>query len=138
MLRGDNLWFRYGDRLPWIIQNRSLTVAPGEVLGLMAPSGYGKTTLGKLLAGYLSPIKGQVTIDGKPLSKKGYSPVQLIFQNPELSVNPRWRIRQILQEGYSPDPDVLKALGIHPGWLTRYPHELSGGELRLCIESEKF
>ena len=96
----------------------------------MAPSGYGKTTLGKLLAGYLSPVRGQVALAGKPMPEKGYSPVQLIFQNPELSVNPRWRIQQILQEGYSPEPLVLQALGIHPGWLTRYPHELSGGELQ--------
>ncbi|PZO13794.1 MAG: ABC transporter ATP-binding protein [Leptolyngbya foveolarum] len=130
MLTGDSLWFRYGDRLPWVVQNRSLAVVPGEVLGLMAPSGYGKTTLGKLLSGYLSPVKGKVTLNGKPVPKKGYSPVQLIFQNPELSVNPRWRIDQILQEGYLPEPSVLKALGIHPGWLTRYPHELSGGELQ--------
>ncbi len=130
MLKGDNLWFRYGDRLPWVVQNRSLAVTPGEVLGLMAPSGYGKTTLGKLLAGYLPLNKGQVTLAGKPLPKKGYSPVQLIFQNPDLSVNPRWRIRQILQEGYPPKHAYLDALGIHSGWLSRYPHELSGGELQ--------
>ncbi|MGC1306591.1 MAG: ATP-binding cassette domain-containing protein [Phormidesmis sp.] len=130
MLKGDNLWFRYGDRLPWVVQNRSLAVAPGEVLGLIAPSGYGKTTLGKLLAGYLLPLKGQVTLAGKPFPQKGYSPVQLIFQNPELSVNPRWRIRQVLQEGCSLEPIYLEALGIHPGWLNRYPHELSGGELQ--------
>ncbi|MEL6553842.1 MAG: ATP-binding cassette domain-containing protein [Cyanobacteria bacterium J06621_11] len=130
MLKGENLWFRYSDRHPWVIQNRSLAVAPGEVLGLMAPSGYGKTTLGKLLAGFASPSKGQVTLAGSPLPKKGYSPVQLIFQNPELSVNPRWHIRQILQEGYFVEPEYLDALGIHSGWLSRYPHELSGGELQ--------
>lgn len=130
MLKGENLWFRYGKRLPWVVENRSLAVAPGEALGLVAPSGYGKTTLGKLLAGYLSPVKGQVTIADKPVPKRGYSPVQLIFQNPELTINPRWRIRQVLQESYLPDPAILAAFGIHPGWLTRYPHELSGGELQ--------
>lgn len=130
MLKGNGLWFRYGDRLPWVVQDQSLAVAPGEVLGIMAPSGYGKTTLGKLLAGYLSPSRGNVTVDGRSLPTKGYCPVQLIFQNPELSVNPRWRIEQILQESYAPDPRQLEALGIHPGWLSRYPHELSGGELQ--------
>ncbi|MBE9060405.1 ABC transporter ATP-binding protein [cf. Phormidesmis sp. LEGE 11477] len=130
MLKGNHLWFRYGNQQPWIVKNRSLIVAPGEVLGLMAPSGYGKTTLGKLLAGYLSPTKGTVTIEGQLLPTKGYCPVQLVFQNPELSVNPRWRIRQILREGYSPDPAYLQALGVHSGWLNRYPHELSGGELQ--------
>lgn len=130
MLKGNDLWFRYGDRLPWVVQSQSLAVAPGEVVGIMAPSGYGKTTLGKLLTGYLSPLKGQVTVAGRSLPSKGYCPVQMIFQNPELSVNPRWRIQQILQESSAPDAKRLEALGIHPGWLSRYPHELSGGELQ--------
>ena len=130
MLKGNKLWFRYGERSPWVIQDRSLAVAPGEILGLMAPSGYGKTTLGKVLAGYLPAVKGSVSVNGRSLPKRGYCPVQLVFQNPELSVNPRWRIQQILQEGYSPDSEQLAALGIHPGWLSRYPHELSGGELQ--------
>ena len=56
--------------------------------------------------------------------------MQLIFQNPELSVNPRWRIDRILREKHPPPPHILDALGIHPGWMTRYPHELSGGELQ--------
>lgn len=130
MLKGNNLWFRYGECSPWIIQNRSLAVAPGEILGLVAPSGYGKTTLGKVLSGYLPAVKGSVSVNGRSLPQKGYSPVQLMFQNPELSVNPRWRIHQILQEGYPPSPDQLEAFGIHLGWLSRYPHELSGGELQ--------
>ncbi len=130
MLKGNNLWFRYGKQLPWVVEERSLAVAPGEILGLMAPSGYGKTTLGKLLSGYLPPSQGTVSVNERSLPKKGYCPVQLVFQNPELTVNPRWRIRQILQESYLPDPDQLAAFGIHPGWLNRYPHELSGGELQ--------
>ncbi|HZG39959.1 MAG TPA: ATP-binding cassette domain-containing protein [Nodosilinea sp.] len=117
-------------QLPWVVQDRSLTVAPGEVVGLMAPSGYGKTTLGKLLAGYLPPSRGQITLDEQPLPTRGYCPVQLVFQNPELAVNPRWRIDRILREGHPPQLHHLDALGIHPGWLTRYPHGLSGGELQ--------
>lgn len=66
---------------------------------------------------------------GLPLPLHGYCPVQLIFQNPELTVNPRWRIHQVLAE-QMPDRLLLDALGIHPGWLDRYPHELSGGELQ--------
>jgi peptide/nickel transport system ATP-binding protein/Fe3+-transporting ATPase len=130
MLTGDGLWFRYGARLPWVVENQSLAVAPGEVLGIAAPSGYGKTTLAKLLAGYLWPTQGAVRVAGRSLPQRGYCPVQLVFQNPELSVNPRWRISQILQEGYPPDLDQLEALGIQPNWLSRYPHELSGGELQ--------
>lgn len=130
MLIGRQLTFRYSPRHPWILRSFDLAIAPGEIVGLMGPSGFGKTTLGKLLAGYLTPTTGNVTVNSKPLPLKGYSPVQLIFQNPELAVNPRWRVRQILQEGYSPASSLLDALGIHQNWLDRYPHELSGGELQ--------
>lgn len=130
MLVGKQLTFRYSPRHPWILRAFDMAITPGEIVGLSGPSGFGKTTLGKLLAGYLTPIAGNVTVDGQPLPLRGYSPVQLIFQNPELAVNPRWRIRQILQEGHRPVPELLKALGLHRNWLDRYPHELSGGELQ--------
>ena len=45
MLKGEGLWFRYGSQLPWVVRDRTLAVLPGEVVGVMAPSGYGKTTL---------------------------------------------------------------------------------------------
>ncbi|MEM1253494.1 MAG: ATP-binding cassette domain-containing protein [Cyanobacteria bacterium P01_H01_bin.21] len=130
MLKGEGLWFRYSARLPWVVREQTLAILPGEIVGLMAPSGYGKTTLGKLLAGYLTPTQGHVTLDQQPLPSRGYCPVQLVFQNPELSVNPRWHIDHILQEGHPPQQHILDALGIHPGWMSRYPHELSGGELQ--------
>jgi len=130
MLIGKALAYRYSPKHRWILQDFDVAIAPGEVVGLMGPSGFGKTTLGKLLAGYLTPVSGSVTINHQPLPVWGYSPVQLIFQNPELAVNPRWRIRKILQEGHSPSPDFMEALGIHQSWLNRYPHELSGGELQ--------
>ncbi|MEM6353829.1 MAG: ATP-binding cassette domain-containing protein [Cyanobacteria bacterium P01_F01_bin.86] len=130
MLKGEGLWFRYGSKLPWVVRDQSLAIMPGEIIGLMAPSGYGKTTLGKLLAGYLRPTQGHVMLDENPLPSRGYCPVQLVFQNPELSVNPRWRIDRILREGHPPQQQILDALGIHSGWMTRYPHELSGGELQ--------
>ena len=130
MLKGEGLWFRYGSQLPWVVRDRTVSIAPGDVIGLMAPSGYGKTTLGKVLAGYLAPTRGRVTLDENPLPSQGYCPVQLVFQNPELAVNPRWRIDQVLREGHPPQLHYLDALGIHPGWMTRYPHELSGGELQ--------
>lgn len=130
MLIGEQLAFRYGPKHPWIMRDFDVAIASGEIVGLMGPSGFGKTTLGRLLAGYLMPIQGKVTVNHQPLPLQGYSPVQLIFQNPELAVNPRWRVRQILQEGHLPTPDLLDALGIHKNWLDRYPHELSGGELQ--------
>jgi peptide/nickel transport system ATP-binding protein len=130
MLKANGLWFRYGRRLPWVIENQSLAIAPGERVGLIAPSGRGKTTLAKLLAGYLQPHQGQISLDSQPLPSQGYCPVQLMFQHPELAINPRWRIGQTLGEAAPPNPDILHSLGIQPGWLQRYPHELSGGELQ--------
>ncbi|MCU0565743.1 MAG: ATP-binding cassette domain-containing protein [Oculatellaceae cyanobacterium Prado106] len=130
MLIANQLSFRYTAKQPWILRDFSVAITPGEVVGLRGPSGFGKTTIAKLLAGYELPSAGMVTVDGRPLGQRGYAPVQLIFQNPELAVNPRWRIRQILQEGHRPTADLLADLGIHSGWLDRYPHELSGGELQ--------
>ena len=130
MLKAEELWFRYVTQLPWVLRDRSLASAPGDVMGLMAPSGYGKTTLGKLLAGYLTPTQGHIPLDAQPLPQRVYCPVQIVFQNPELAVNPRWRIDRILREGHPPQLQHLEALGIHPSWMNRYPHELSGGELQ--------
>jgi len=116
------------------VENVSLQMVPGEVVGLYGPSGRGKTTLAKVLAGMASPEKGTVTVDGAPLPKRGFSPVQLIYQHPELAVNPRWRVGQILEEAYSPPSATLEALQLEPHWVDRYPHELSGGELqRICV-----
>lgn len=116
-----------------VLDQVSLTLQPGERVGLTAPSGSGKTTLCKLLAGYLSPDSGQVLLDGRPLSSvSGYSPVQMIWQHPELVLDPRIRLRDSLHEGGRVEARILEALQIEPGWLDRFPSELSGGELQRC------
>lgn len=130
MLKAEHLAFRYGARHPWVVQDVSLTLAPGEIVGLSGASGRGKTTLGKLLAGYLAPQQGRVLLDEHPLPRRGCCPVQLVVQHPELAINPRWRIASVLHEAGPCPPNLLNALGIDPGWLTRWPHELSGGELQ--------
>jgi peptide/nickel transport system ATP-binding protein len=111
-----------------------LCVEAGERVALAGPSGCGKSTLARILAGYLAPSEGAVLWDGKPLPAKGFCPVQLIGQHPELSVNPRHRMSRILCEAYTPDADTIRAAGIETEWLSRWPSELSGGELqRFCI-----
>ncbi len=130
MLKAERIGFRYGKRLPWVLRDVTLALAPGEVVGLSGPSGQGKTTLAKILAGYLSPETGRALLDEQPLPRRGYCPVQLVFQHPELAINPRWRMAQVLREGYAPPAELLAALGIEPGWMDRWPHELSGGELQ--------
>jgi peptide/nickel transport system ATP-binding protein len=130
MLKANGLSYKYAPNAPWLVRDFSLTIAPREFVGLMAPSGRGKTTIAKMLAGYLLPMSGSVTVNDSPLPQHGYCPVQMVFQAPEAAINPRWRMAQVLQEGYAPDPQVLSSLGITEAWLTRWPHELSGGELQ--------
>lgn len=133
-LEAKNVSFRYEQRQPWVLENCSLSIEQGQRLALFAPSGYGKSTLAKLLAGYLPPTQGQILLDGKPLPKKGVCPVQLIYQHPEKAINPRWRLRRVLEESGQLRQEVLDAFGIEQAWLDRFPRELSGGELqRFCV-----
>ena len=133
-LEAKNVSFRYSRREPLVLKNCSLSVESGERLALFAPSGYGKTTLARLLAGYIDPTEGEVLLDGKPIPKKGICPVQLICQHPEKAINPRWRLKKVLEESGEMRPEVLSAFGIEPAWLQRFPRELSGGELqRFCV-----
>uniref|UniRef100_UPI0006D002EE ATP-binding cassette domain-containing protein n=1 Tax=Clostridium sp. NkU-1 TaxID=1095009 RepID=UPI0006D002EE len=134
-LEAKNISFRYDNGNKQILNNLSMYMDSGERLGLVAPSGFGKTTCCKILAGYEKPDKGKVLLDGKPLSSyKGYCPVQMIWQHPESSVNPRLKLKEVLKEGDGVEDQVIKGLGIEPEWLNRYPSEVSGGELqRFCI-----
>ena len=133
-LEAKNLCFRYSEKSPWILNDISLTVSSGERVGIVGPSGCGKSTLAKILSGYERPNSGELFYNGKPLPDKGYCPVQMIYQHPELSVNPRWKMAKILNEAWNPDEIILQKMGIEKAWLTRWPSELSGGELqRFCI-----
>lgn len=134
-LEARALSFRYDNGNRQILNNLSMTLISTDRLGLIAPSGFGKTTFCKILAGYEKPDSGEVLLDGKPLSDwKGYCPVQMIWQHPELSVNPRWKMGEVLKEGDQVEQRIMDGLGIEPDWLNRYPSELSGGELqRFCI-----
>lgn len=130
----ENINFRYTEKSPWILKDINLKVESGERVGIIGPSGYGKSTLSKIIAGYEKPTLGNVLIDGKPIDEKGFCPVQMIHQHPELSVNPRWKMDKILNECWQPDDKMLKRFGIEKEWLKRWPNELSGGELqRFCI-----
>ena len=132
-LEAKNVYFRYERKQPWILENKSIAIEKGEHLAVLAPSGYGKTTLGMLLAGYLEPTKGEILLDGKPLPQKGVCPVQLICQHPEKAINPRWQLKRVLEESGEIREDVLMSFGIEREWLYRFPRELSGGELqRFC------
>ncbi|MBN2442236.1 MAG: ATP-binding cassette domain-containing protein [Spirochaetales bacterium] len=136
MLEAYNVYFKYDKSSSWVIDDLSITIKPGDVIGLMGKSGCGKTTFARLLSGYINPQKGRVLIDNNPLPKKGYSPVQLISQHPEKAMNPRWKIKKVLDEvkGFTPENVILDSLDLSAEFPERYPHELSGGELqRICL-----
>ncbi|GBG55888.1 peptide ABC transporter ATP-binding protein [Sporomusaceae bacterium FL31] len=128
-----NVSFRYPNG-PWILKNVNLAIEEGERIALVGPSGYGKSTLAKIIAGYLAPEEGEVLWEGKPLPMQGYCPIQLVYQHPEKALNPRWKMKASLEEAGMPSAKVLKQMGIHEKWLKRWPNELSGGELqRFCL-----
>ncbi|MDC7288596.1 ATP-binding cassette domain-containing protein [Blautia schinkii] len=134
ILEGRNLTFAYEEKEREVFTNVNLSVESSERVAVLGPSGFGKTTLCKILAGYLKPKSGEVLIDGRPLPEKGYCPVQMIWQHPERAVNPRLRLRDTLADGRDVEERVVRELGIETDWMNRYPQELSGGELqRFCI-----
>ncbi len=134
-LEARNLTFRYGKNQRDVLKGVHLKVRGGELVGLTAPSGYGKTTLCKLLAGYEKPLAGEILLDGKPLKlQKGPCPVQMLWQHGIQAVNPGMKMKEILREGGKVQDEILEGLEIQESWMNRFPAELSGGELqRFCI-----
>lgn len=134
MLEARGITYAYPGAKAPLYRDFDLRVGTDERVAISAPSGFGKTTLCRLLAGYERPHKGEILVDGEPLPKRGACPVQLILQHPETAVDPRMRMRDTLAEAGEVPQRLLDDLGIQKRWLARYPHELSGGELqRFCI-----
>lgn len=135
ILEAKNISFRYGKETKQILEGFSLSVESHERAGIAAPSGFGKTTFCKILAGYEKPDSGEILLDGQPLDAYGtYCPVQMIWQHPEQVVNPRLRMREVLKEGDEIEDYIIEGLGIEEDWMNRFPGEISGGEMqRFCI-----
>ncbi len=129
-----------------IIQGISFEVRKGETLGIMGESGAGKTTLAKIIAGLEKPTEGEVLFEDRnifSMKRKEFlffrRKVQLVFQNPESSLNPRKTIKKSFQQVLNlldiPRPErmeavlnVLRMVGLSEEILCRYPHQLSGGQ----------
>lgn len=128
--------FGYPHAAP-VLRGVSMEVAPGERVALCAGSGAGKTTLCRLLAGYVRPHAGRITVDGEALAgAAGPRPVQLIWQHPEQAFDPRMPMGRSLAEAGRLDSEraceLMGRFGVRAAWLARRPHELSGGELMRC------
>lgn len=116
------------------VNGASLTINKGEILGLVGESGSGKSTLGRMLLGLIEPTAGEIYFDGQKV--KGLLPrrMQMVFQDPYSSLNPRMSVGKILQEPTRihrlPDrtDELLDLVNLPRTAKERYPHEFSGGQ----------
>ncbi|WP_339288007.1 ABC transporter ATP-binding protein [Ureibacillus sp. FSL K6-0786] len=130
------------------VKSLNITIREGEVLGIVGESGSGKSTLGKMIVGLEAPTSGTITYKGKPLWKKNKyertrpGEIQTVFQDPQSSLDPRMRVRDIIKEPLHglPKPErkekgelerliqLIKRVGLKEEHLDRFPHEFSGGQ----------
>ncbi len=148
---GDKIAARLGaaieTRTVHAVDDVSLSIGRGEVLGLAGESGCGKSTLGRAIAGILPPSEGRVLLDGGPVmaghgrrAVKTTTRVQMVFQDPFASLDPRMRIGDTILEGPLAHGFVtrdaatayiakwLTAVGLDPDVAQRFPHQFSGGQ----------
>lgn len=152
-IRALSKYFGTGSHPVRAVDDVSFSIRRGETLGLVGESGSGKSTIGRLLTRLVDPTAGQMLYDGEgegaavdvaTLSQAQYRPlrskIQIIFQDPYASLNPRMRIRQVLAEaldthglakGAARLPRIhalLEQVGLRPEHAERFPHEFSGGQ----------
>lgn len=123
------------------VQRVSLTVPSGQSLGIVGESGSGKTTVAKILAGFLAADEGTAILGGQDLMrlnrKERARTVQMVFQDPFASLNPKLLLGAQLREAVSVRhadahadraAALMRDVGLSPDYLARYPHQLSGGQ----------
>jgi len=132
------------------VQEVSFSVPRGRTLGLVGESGCGKSTIGRAVVGLLEPSGGSIRFDGEVIAEAGkgqgkphWQDIQVVFQDPYSSLNPRMTVRQIIGEpirvhGLLADrsraaqearvQELLQLTGLRPEMALRYPHQLSGGQ----------
>lgn len=143
-LAARNAGFSYGG-VP-VLSNVTVRVPAGRQLGLTGPSGTGKTTLARLLAGLIPAAAGTVTCNGEPVPPAGKGRagnIAMLFQSPRASCSPRLTLRQVITEGVRRLNRREAALRVRelaaevqltPDLLERYPREVSDGQLqRACL-----
>ena len=132
-----------------VLHDVTFTVNENEILGLAGTSGAGKSTLIRIIMQLLKPDSGEIRLEGVNLNaltgadlKKARKKMQLVFQNPTSSLNPRMTIQQSMEEplvihnetNINEIMDMFEQMQLRSELLNRYPHQLSGGELqRVCL-----
>ena len=134
------------DGLVRAVDDVSLTLAPGETLGLVGESGCGKSTLARTVVRLLDPTAGRLEFDGRDVTRvRGRAlrnlrrELQIVFQDPFASLNPRMRVGQIVSQplrvhgryrpgGEARVRELLELVGLDPATVDRFPHEFSGGQ----------
>lgn len=127
----------------------SFEVNRGETFAIVGESGSGKSTVARMVLGLIQPTEGQVAVDGVPITTRRKDAgmqslrhrIQMIFQDPYASLNPRWRIDKIVAEPirkFKTDlseqqvsdrvGELLSLVGLHPEFGIKYPHQFSGGQ----------
>lgn len=145
-------WFRGTDTRLTAVDDVSFSLQRGESFGLVGESGSGKTTLGRLVVRFERPTSGKVWFEGRDVNdlrgrdlKRFRRRVQMIFQNPFSSLNPRRSVRDTLAAGYAIHriasgkerevqmAELMERVGLRPDMLDRYPHEFSGGQRQRVV-----
>ena len=143
LLEVQNLKKRYSSKLPYVINGVSFSMDHGQTVGIFGGSGCGKSTIGQTIAGLYSPSGGTLLMNGEPMDRRWYAAhrrsVQILFQHPEVSFDPRMTLEDSMREPYhfynipfrpAEHKAWLARFGIYPEHMNRYPAELSGGELQ--------
>ncbi|MBD8504913.1 ABC transporter ATP-binding protein [Hoyosella sp. G463] len=128
-----------------VLEDVSIDIAPGEIVGLGGPSGCGKTTLARAMLGLRAPHRGTISLDGHDIRSAPRGSLAMLFQAPRSATNPRHTLRRIIDEpqriraprgarARSSIEETAATAGLTPDLLDRYPHEVSDGQLqRACL-----
>ena len=151
-VRNLKKYFGKKDRVLHAVDDISVTIQQGKTLGVVGESGCGKSTLGRTVLRLLEPTDGQIIFDGQDIThvseremRKYRQSMQIIFQDPYASLNPRMTVRELIQaplDVYSHESEaeklakvknIMAKVGLREEYMSKYPHEFSGGQRQRIV-----